>query len=418
MTPNDPAVRSVRIAVTLCERFAEILKGPSQVSAHKQHGALIGVSGDMEGMSLRIGEAQQIYPEIWRHLDEARAVLAGRGVDVAAYDQLRAAEGNALGAAVGAERSTTGVGQYAADHYVKSANFNRQGHARAKQACDALMRATPDIPWAEIARAEAADPSIAAFTRATRTTRWIKLALIAVVIAAPFAYVLYTRSQQTTRTDEAWPAARAEPRLTDGERAQLDAAVAKARETLAAAVRAWPAATEPEALAAAAPGDPACEHTFPVPTDAAARHFVETGAMDPAFGPRTLDLFRPATPIPSRRLDELARAVEGTAQLAAAGGGTRADLEGLAHLPTHIVFVVAARLVRPGSDAQGELIGRAYVYSIAAHRLVCTGSIEAKSTADDPLLSSVRGRPSSQLFSRVLEVRTRHALAGSLRALK
>jgi hypothetical protein len=39
-----------------------------------------------------IGEAEQIYPEIWRHLDDVRSVLATRGCDVSAYDPLRRAE--------------------------------------------------------------------------------------------------------------------------------------------------------------------------------------------------------------------------------------------------------------------------------------------------------------------------------------
>src|SRR5689334_19980144 len=140
MTTSDPAVRSVRIAVALCDRFAEILKGPSKVVAHKHRNALIGIGGAQEAMSLRIGEAQQIYPEIWSHLDQARAAFAGRGVDVSAYDQIRATEGTALGAAVETARQSHGAGNYAYDDYIKTANFNREGHARARAACDALMR--------------------------------------------------------------------------------------------------------------------------------------------------------------------------------------------------------------------------------------------------------------------------------------
>ena len=63
MQIDDPAVRSVRVAVALSDRFAEFLKGPSKVTARKQHGALIGVSGNEGELSLRIGEAQQLYPK-------------------------------------------------------------------------------------------------------------------------------------------------------------------------------------------------------------------------------------------------------------------------------------------------------------------------------------------------------------------
>ena len=34
-------------------------------------------------------EANDTYPEIWRHLDRARRVLANRGANTAAYDELR-----------------------------------------------------------------------------------------------------------------------------------------------------------------------------------------------------------------------------------------------------------------------------------------------------------------------------------------
>src|SRR2546423_7627341 len=139
---DDPAVRSTRVAVALCDRFAELLKGPSQVSARKQQGALVGFGGNQDDLSLRIGEAQQLYPEIWRHLDDARAAFAKRGVDVTAYDALRAQEGQGIGADVDVKHSVRGVGQHAIQEQTKSANFNAAGLGRARKACDALMQAT------------------------------------------------------------------------------------------------------------------------------------------------------------------------------------------------------------------------------------------------------------------------------------
>src|SRR5262245_50829859 len=183
---DDPAVRSVRVAVALCDRFAELLKGPTQVSAHKQSGALVGFSGNQDDLSLRIGEAQQVYPEIWRHLDDARNGFAGRGIDISEYDRVRAEEGAALGAAVDVHHERHGAGRYAVDHVTKSANFNAVGLARARTACDALMRATPSIDWVAIAKAEANDPAAAAFGRATRNKRLVMFGVLAVVLASPF----------------------------------------------------------------------------------------------------------------------------------------------------------------------------------------------------------------------------------------
>lgn len=190
---DDPAVRSIRVAVALSERFAELLKGPAVVSAHKKSGALFGVSGNEEALSLRIGEAQQLYPEIWRHLDDARAVMAERGADVSAYDRIRTDEGAVLGAAVDVDRSSHGVGQHRVHHQVKSANFNREGHARACSASAALMKAAPKIDWAAIERAEVADPAIAEFQRATRRKRALVFTLMILVIAAPLVWRFLVR---------------------------------------------------------------------------------------------------------------------------------------------------------------------------------------------------------------------------------
>lgn len=148
--PSDPAVRSVRIAVTLNDRFAAIMRAPL-TQAH-------GVSE----LELRIGEAQQIYPEIWTHLDEARATLAGRGATTAAYDAVRATEPKG---SLGVSRvevegyATTWSGHMLGihDEQVKSAHFNLEGHRRANQAVKALMDAQPEVDWNALERAENAE---------------------------------------------------------------------------------------------------------------------------------------------------------------------------------------------------------------------------------------------------------------------
>lgn len=83
MTPPDPAVRSIRIATTLNERFRDLMHQRSSPG-----------DGTAE-LELRIGEAQQIFPEIWNHLDDARKVIAERGGDTAAYDTIKASQGPA-----------------------------------------------------------------------------------------------------------------------------------------------------------------------------------------------------------------------------------------------------------------------------------------------------------------------------------
>jgi hypothetical protein len=151
MAPGiDSAVRSIRIAANLNERFGMILRTP-----------LTQTEG-MSGLELRIGEAQQIYPEIWTHLDEARATLAGRGVSTAGYDTVRALEPKgSMGVTRvdlhGYSTSLTTELLGIQDEYVKSANFNVEGHRRANMAVRALMDAMPEVDWKGVERAENAE---------------------------------------------------------------------------------------------------------------------------------------------------------------------------------------------------------------------------------------------------------------------
>src|SRR4249919_1751039 len=136
---DEPAVTSVRVAVALCERFTALLKeGPQAVYAHKSNRALVGISGNEGELSLRIGEAQQLYPEIWRHLDDARAAFSAQGIDTIGYDKLRSDEGNRLGAAVATHSQIFFFDDSAATEKTKDANFNATGLARARLACETL----------------------------------------------------------------------------------------------------------------------------------------------------------------------------------------------------------------------------------------------------------------------------------------
>ena len=417
----DPAVRSVRIAVTLCERFAELLQGPSTVTARKQSGALFGVSGNEEALSLRIGEVQQIYPEIWRHLDEARAAFAGRGVDVSAFDQIRASEGLALGAAVDVKHTRHGVGQYAVDENVKSANFNREGYTRACKAYEALMRATPDIDWAGIARAEAEDPNIKAFTRSTTTKRWVMIGLLVAVIAAPFVYVGNTCRKKQARIDANQAAYREAQQLSEGERAQLDNAVAQARQTYATALQAWTTAVTKDALAAITPSAKPCEYRFDAPSAKAAESFVKYGSVDANyFGTGAFVSFSASEAVRDDQLRGTASAIEHIANLATRGNATRAHIDELRKLPTHVVFVVIDREVEPLAGTgtaytPGEVAGRSYVFSVAQKRLVCAGTVDVRNAPN--METSPRDDEAKMMLFRDLEMQIRQALATGLRAI-
>src|SRR5262245_22786086 len=119
---GDPVVRSVRVATALNQRFGALLREA------KEHQTVAE-------FELKIGEAQQIYPEIWRHLDEARAALGQRGVVVEGYDVLRATERPGQQAVDNIEHAEA-VNPFAlvfgSFEYVemKTASFNHEGHKK------------------------------------------------------------------------------------------------------------------------------------------------------------------------------------------------------------------------------------------------------------------------------------------------
>jgi hypothetical protein len=145
MTNADSAVRSIRIAATLVDRFGAIVR--------ESESATLSVI-DPSQAEVRIGEAQQLYPEIWRHLDDARAELAKRGVATIPYDSIRGGErGQAI-----TNIQTPSVGNVELMDLVsfKAATFNADGHKKAVAACDALMKAMPEVDWKKLAQEEAA----------------------------------------------------------------------------------------------------------------------------------------------------------------------------------------------------------------------------------------------------------------------
>lgn len=171
----DPVVRSIRIATALNERFGAILR---EAASYQK----------VAEFELKIGEAQQIYPEIWRHLDEARAALGQRGIVVQPYDALRATERPGQLAVDNIEHSeginplALAFGQF--EYFeTKTATFNHEGHAKASQACDALMRAMPEVDWRAVAREEEAE--IAAMGSLS-SAKWRQVAVIAAVILAGY----------------------------------------------------------------------------------------------------------------------------------------------------------------------------------------------------------------------------------------
>jgi len=79
-----------------------------------------------------IADAHDAYPEAWRHFDRARKVLANRGANTAAYDELRPH----------ARRAVTKAGD---------TNIDQQALDDARRAVAELKLAVPGADWAAIA---------------------------------------------------------------------------------------------------------------------------------------------------------------------------------------------------------------------------------------------------------------------------
>jgi len=190
LAPPEDAIRSIRVASTLIDRFRAIVSTDAS---------------SIVDLELRIGESQQIYPEIWRHLEDARRVLAANGRDVARIDELRNRELVSLGVTdveITRELDMTSliVGRirYSTS---KTAAFNTGGAARAHAVARALMDALPDVDWEALARAE--DREIAA-AGSMQTHKWLGILKLAAAAGAVLGIVLLVQ-RLTSGVHEAPP---------------------------------------------------------------------------------------------------------------------------------------------------------------------------------------------------------------------
>ncbi len=376
---------------------------------------------------MRIGEAQQIYPEIWQHLDAARKVLVGRGIDVSAFDRIREVEGTSLGADVGLDHRSFGSGSRGVDQQVKSAGFNTQGLGRARQACKALMDATPEIDWNAIAAAEGADPAAAEFGRATRNKRYMMFAALALVIFAPFGIVMYMRHQERAKRD-AYRQQSESPaaiELSNAEHARLHELIANLGPQLTSAIAAWPQAFQYTALAAIKPGTAPCPNAVMAPTPAAMDGYVRAGNGDPSFASSDFYGYPGEKPVPGDVLDGWKRTMQSVENSVRANNATPYDRESLEAIKPFITVVVIdketpAEITGEGSAltyTPGEVLARAFVFSLRDAKIVCAATIDARNTPPQKSRYLDAFRTDRALLHREMELKIREALASGLHAL-
>jgi hypothetical protein len=184
----DPAIQSIGVAEALIERLAAIVRA-------QKAGVTLLSAEEADELSLRIGEAQQIAPEVWRHLDAARATLPDEAPGAAAYDEVRALQD-------GANLATTSIDASQHLDYLgivagplgtisfKSVTWDSRMILRAVVACAALKSARPDVDWARIERT---DRETIAAAGSLQTARWKALAKVVAVLGVVLALVTGVR---------------------------------------------------------------------------------------------------------------------------------------------------------------------------------------------------------------------------------
>ncbi len=183
----EPAIQSIGVAGALIERLAAIVRAEKSTQVRSE--------AELDELSLRIGEAQEIAPEVWRHLDAARATLPAEAPGVAEYDEIRALQD-------GANLATTSI--EASQHFdylgllfgslgtitVKSVTWDSRMIRRAVAACAALKSARPDVDWAQL---EHADREMMANAGSLHTARWKSLAKVVAGLVATLVLVTGVR---------------------------------------------------------------------------------------------------------------------------------------------------------------------------------------------------------------------------------
>lgn len=171
-------VRSIRVATTLVDRFRVLLASP--------------IDDDSDVMT---AEVQRIYPEIWRHLDDAARALRSRDRDVSQYDAIRRQELGALGITdvdvtthidlVGLAFGRIRIQQ------VKTVTFNLGGYNRANSGCHALMAILPEVDWDALSRAEDKEIAAAGSMHAATPKRALTFAVIALAVIGVSALLFH-----------------------------------------------------------------------------------------------------------------------------------------------------------------------------------------------------------------------------------
>lgn len=194
----DP-VRSIQIASALLERLVELLRP-------RRGGELLGMLSPevaADHLELRLGEAQQLMPEVWRHLDEARNAMHARGLRVAGYDEIRSIPDPALLATseIEVKRKLDVLGLVQGDLKIvttKTVKWDTRNVIIAALAVDFLKDEVPDVDWAALDKAHADEIAAVGSLRTTRmkSVKMWGLGLVALAALGIGGYVVVASTRE------------------------------------------------------------------------------------------------------------------------------------------------------------------------------------------------------------------------------
>ena len=248
-SPRDPGVDAVLTAETVLGQFQTLLPRLRSLSP--------------ADVSVAMGEAQSLYPELWANLDRARGHLRDRGVDVPGYDEARARQpADMLGVKVQLRERNDAVTEAA--HWAaflaggvvvglaasaaidmatsagaKQGEANRTGLRDAQNAVTALKAAMPEVDWKQVKQQEnrAAYAALADLNRARTRKLLFGLVGLAVAIAVAVGLVLVLQGSRPPTKEEIAAKERAAFREAQDEISELNAVLKQTPCDTAAAER-------------------------------------------------------------------------------------------------------------------------------------------------------------------------------------
>lgn len=260
----------------------------------------------------------------------------------------------------------------------------------------------------------------------------IKIGLLLVLVTSPLTYLAYKNHSKRVEIDDRREAYEKSLRLTDADRTELTAAIARARKAIEDAARTFVNAVTPQKLEALQDAGTRCPYRVSAPSMGAGESYIKYGSIDMSyFGNASYRLFAPGEPVTPQIAMQLAMLGDISKELAEKKADKN-DLDRVHRMERYAeddLFVVGTKteaIVLADSYEPGTLTGFAYLYSYDAQRVVCFTAlaVQNRPSIEFEYRTATPGSPidynkdaaARAVLTRDLEVEIRTAIAARLQA--